>query len=63
MLPSPAPSTPDNLPLYVDGEDLSHLILLDNVTGGGVDAAVAGINMVPPTATQQSTWGAVKNLW
>ncbi len=63
VLPSPAPSTPDNLPLYVDGDDLSHLILLDNVTGGGVDSAVAGINMVPPTATQQSTWGAVKNLW
>ena len=30
---APEPSTPDNVPLYVDGYDLNNLVLLSNSTG------------------------------
>jgi len=68
VLPSPAPSTPDNLPLYVDGEDLSHLVLLQNATGygpGGEILTCAAINdqTCDITATESTTWSAVKSLW
>lgn len=64
--PSPVPSTPDGVPLYVDGEDLNHLILLQNSTGYGPDGSInacASINQGPISATEEATWGQVKSLW
>jgi len=64
--PSPVPSTPDELPLYVDGENLDHLVLLQNATGygpGGEILPCASINGEWYTAVERTTWGAVRNLW
>ncbi len=66
VLPAPAPSTPDNLPLYVDGEDLNHLVLLQNASGYGAEGEIlpcASINQGPITATENATWSQVKSLW
>ncbi len=63
--PSSAPSTPDDRPLYVDGEDLSNLILLQNRTGyeGGTPSACAGINQCWQVADATTTWSTIKSLW
>jgi hypothetical protein len=64
--PAPDPSTPDNVPLYVDGDDFNHLVLLQNATGYGAGGEIlpcAGINQLPPAAVENATWSHVKSLW
>jgi len=61
---SPVPSTPDEMPLYVDGNDLSHLILLGSPFGYDMDG-----NPLPSgylncdVAAGNTTWGTVKSLF
>ena len=65
--PYETPSVPENLPIYVDGEDLTNFILLRNSTGygpGGEILPCAAINAdLQYSATRDLSWGAVKNLW
>ena len=61
---SPIPSTPDEFPLYVDGNDLSHLILLGNPTGYDMEGdplPCAFINY--DTTANNTTWSGVKSLF
>ena len=63
--PSPMPSTPDELPLYVNGDDPSQFIVLRNVTGYNVNGDImpcAGINWIVHALTN-TTWSAIKKLW
>ncbi len=65
--PAPMPSSPDNLPLCVNGYDLQVLTLLYNSTGYAPDGSInpcAAINAdFSYVAIQHTTWSTVKNLW
>ncbi len=63
---SPSPSTPDNMPLYVNGDDLNELILLGNITGYDLDGSpfvCACINVQCISPTDNMSWSAIKSLW
>ena len=61
--PTYSPSIP-GVPVYVDGDDVGHLIPLGQSTGGP-DEPVAGVNCdcPPPIPTEQDTWGTLKTMY
>jgi len=66
ILPSPAPSGGYDVPLYINGDDLSQMVPLQNATGYAENGEVlpcASINQGEFVATENTTWSEVKSLW
>jgi hypothetical protein len=63
IIPTLNPSIPGEL-VYADGVDPGNLIIMRQSTGGP-DEPVYGINCdcPPPIATDEASWGNVKNLY